>query len=107
MTWAFSGESGGWARPAPLVEVPFVSAVMSVDSLGGVRAVVSGHRVAARRPEPEESLGLCDDLGDAERLPADAVVSDGVDEVLRPDQHQQLPEVDLGDQDLAVAPEHG
>ena len=50
----------------------------------------------------EHSLGLFDDLGDAERLAADAVVADGIDEVLRADEHQQLAQVDFGDEDPAI-----
>ena len=43
------------------------------------------------------------DLGDAERLAADLVVAHGVDEVARPDEQQQLAEVDLGDEHAPVA----
>src|SRR5829696_7882668 len=105
MTAAFSALSGGWLAPAPLAEVPFVSAVMSVDSMRGVRAVISGHGVTARGPTAEQSLGLSDDLGDPERLAADPVVADGIDEELRPDEHQKLPEVDLRDEHLTVVAE--
>src|SRR3954453_1820574 len=107
MTWAFSGESGGWL-PAPLVCVPFVSAVMSVHSPRGVRAVIAARDlVAGRAADPEEALSFGHDLGDAERLPANSVVPDGVDEIPGADQHQQLAEVDLRDEDLAVAAQDG
>src|SRR5436189_216583 len=49
MTWAFSGERADSRAPAPFVEVPFVSAVISVHTLAGVRAVVTGDGVAGRR----------------------------------------------------------
>src|SRR3954468_10350485 len=98
MTWAFSGDSGGGPAPAPLVCVPFVSAVMSVHSPRGVRAVIAaGDRIAGRVPDAEESLRFRDDLGDAERLPSNPVVADRVDQIPGADQHEQLAEVDLGD----------
>src|SRR5918993_3745315 len=103
MTAAFSALRAGWPTPVPLVVVPFDSAVMSVDSMGRVGAVIAGYRVTAGGAQAEESLGLGDDLRDTERLPADAVIADGVDEELRPNEHQELAEVDLRDEDPTVA----
>ena len=65
MTAAFSGLSAGCAGTA-VASWPFVS-VMTVLR--------------------EDALGFLDDLGDAERLAADPVVADRVDEVARPDEH--------------------
>ena len=73
-----------------------------------------------RRPQPRQvagvvvdPLGLLDQvadhlgqLGGAERHAADLRVGDDVDQVLRPQQHRQLPEVHLRDQHLVVAPQH-
>src|SRR5688572_3532006 len=101
MTWAFSGLSGGCAATS----WPLVSVVTSVHSLGGVRAVIIVRGGVVRRPDPEEALRLGDDLGDAERLAAHLVIADGVDEVARPDEQEQLPEVDLRDEHRAIAPE--
>ena len=55
----------------------------------------------------EHAFRLCHDLGDAEWLAPDPVVPDRIDQVLRPDQHHQLAQVHLGDQDAAVAPKDG
>ena len=84
MTCAFSGLSAGCAGTAV-----------------GVVAVRVGHD----RSSAEHALGFLDDLGDAERLAPDAVVADRVDQVARPDQHEQLAEVDLRDEHPSVAPE--
>src|SRR6187551_562729 len=105
MTAAFSALSGGCPALAPLSACPFVSAVTSVASLSGVRAVIAGDGVSGSGSDAEQSLRLGDDLRDAERLSAHLVVADGIDEVARPDQHQQLTEVDLGDQHAPVVPE--
>ena len=86
MTCAFSGLSAGCGGAA-------------AAGVGGV----GGHVALVLR---EDSLGLFDDLGDAERLAADAVVADGIDQVLRPDEQQQLAEVDLRDEHPAVAAQH-
>src|SRR5690349_9101996 len=108
MTWAFSGLSGGWFAASwpldPLVSL--VISVMSVDPLGRVGAVVAGGAGGRADADPEDAFGFLDDLDDAERLAADLVVADGVDEVLRADEQQQLAEVDLGDQHTLVAPQH-
>ena len=41
--------------------------------------------------------------GDPERLAPDPVVADGIDQVSRPYEHQQLAHVDLRDQDPSIA----
>src|SRR5215207_6045053 len=99
MISAFSGLSAGWLATS----WPFVS-VMSVHALGGVGAVVvGGDIVAGCAADAENALGLGDDFGDAERLATHAVVADRIDQELRAHEQQQLAEVDLGDEDLAVA----
>ena len=52
--------------------------------LGVVAVGLGRHRAIS----VEDPLGLVDDLGDAERLAADPVVADGVDEVARPDEQR-------------------
>src|SRR2546427_2935678 len=87
MTAAFSAESGGWTGGVGGVVCSVVGIVRSFFSVS----------------DSEDSLGLFDDLGDPEGLAADPVVAFRVDQELGPDQHQQLAEVDLRDEHLAVA----
>src|SRR3989442_6223594 len=89
MTAAFSVESGGW----------------SGGLVGVVWSVMSFVRSFFSVSYAEDPLGLFDDLGDPEGLAADPVVAFRVDQELGPDQHQQLAEVDLRDEHLAIAPE--
>src|SRR2546427_1361936 len=87
MTAAFSAESGGWTGGVGGVVCSVIGIVRSFSSVS----------------DSEDSLGLFDDLGDPERLAADPVVAFGIDQELGPDQHEQLAEVDLRDEHLAVA----
>src|SRR5438128_4011309 len=88
MTWAFSGLRAG------AVPLPSFSSVMPPSSL-----------VCNSRPE-DDAFGLGLDLRDPERLAADAVVADRVDEEAAADEQEQLSQVDLRDQHVAVRPQH-
>ena len=60
-------------------------------------------RVSSTRSAGQQLFGPLVDLGDAEGLAAHPVVADRVDEVARPEEHQELAEVDLGDEHLVEA----
>ena len=104
-----SRRSRGTSGPPGRTRSPCGSAAMTCGvlraerRLGGMAAaswpLVSVMIVSSARTRSAS----VDDLGDPERLAADPVVADGVDEVARPDEHQQLAEVDLRDEHPAVA----
>src|SRR4051812_14208605 len=106
MISAFSGLSAGWAggrgtfapasggfagavEPARVTVGSVTSLVLTLRSprpscvdATGLRI---GHVARVSVREAEQPLGLLDDLGNGERLAADAVVALGVDQELRPD----------------------
>src|SRR5690242_2398432 len=104
MTSAFSGLRAGCA----------VGRAVCTRSSAGCWGVVDPWRVTfgstivrdSALGDAEDLLGLFDDLGNPERLAPDPVVALRVDEELGADQHEELAEVDLGDQHPAVAPDH-
>src|SRR4051812_205915 len=95
MTSAFSGLSAGCAGGSGASTRSSAGGCGAVEPLRVTVGSVIGHS--------EDPLRLLRDLGDPERLAADPVVALRVDQELGPDQHQELAEVDLRDQDPAIA----